>query len=229
MKSNIGSFFSYGDDNRVHQGNLYRDIKIIIDYDITDVEEIVQLKMPYMFILSQECDLKNDFESFNDYTSVMDKEQYFNALNKEEDFIIENNKCENKTNKKFIDEFRPIHDKCIPSILSCPAFPAEEVREGFHLFETDYVVMDEKGNPKKTKWKSIKRNETPRYHYIEGDTIHQIPELVIDFKRYYTIPKKYLYSIHNSHFMASLNELFRDDLSSRFAHYQSRIGLPNLY
>lgn len=229
MKSNIGSHFSYGDDNRIHQGNLYRDIKIIIDYDITDVEEIVQLEIPYIFILSQECDLKNDFESFHDYNSFEKKEQCFNVLSEEEDFIIENHKFENKSNNDVIRGLRSIHDKCIPSILSCPAFPAEEVREGFHLFETDYMVMDEKGNPTRTKWSNIEDNETPRYHYIKGDTNHQIPELVIDFKRYYTIPKKYLYSIHNSHFMAALNEIFRDDLSSRFAHYQSRIGLPDFY
>lgn len=53
-----------------------------------------------------------------------------------------------------------------------------------------------------------------------------IPELVIDFKHYYTIPTEEMYEAYKENYLASVEPLYREDLSQRFANYLSRIGLP---
>jgi hypothetical protein len=55
-----------------------------------------------------------------------------------------------------------------------------------------------------------------------------LPDLVIEFKQYYTIPTHILYRFYENHFVGSLKPLFRENISHRFAFYLSRIGLPNI-
>jgi hypothetical protein len=201
MKSNINSVFRESSGKRIYQGDIFRDLQIIISYTPHNPNEIIsELCMPYLVVLSQDCDLDRDYKSFFNYKNLEDK----------------NN----------IEKLRPIHDKCLPSILLSPAFPAEQVRIGKHLKDLNKFIMDNKGKETKSPWKSIINNETPRYHFIGGDTDLQVPDLVLDFKRYYTLPIEYLYSCFKEKYLASLNELFRECLSDRFASYLSRIGLP---
>ena len=77
-----------------------------------------------------------------------------------------------------------------------------------------------------TKWNFIKNNQDPRYHFLRKDLDLQVPELVIDFKHYYTIPRDFLYEKIEHHYLGTMSELFREFLSQRFAFYLSRIGLP---
>lgn len=88
--------------------------------------------------------------------------------------------------------------------------------------------MSKISKPGKTPWKKICQNETPRYHYLNRYEPFEIPDLVLDFKRYYTVSREYLYDIYNEVYLASLGGLYREDLSQRFANYLSRIGLPEL-
>ncbi|MDR3291752.1 MAG: hypothetical protein LBT10_06360 [Methanobrevibacter sp.] len=200
MKSSVKSVCRYSSGKRVYQGDIYRDLRII-DYDYDNNEEgIFELEIPYLIVLSQDCDLQQDYDSGEKYTQLEDKENE--------------------------DKLRSIHDKFIPSVLLCPAFPAEQVRVGIHLKNYNNLLMDSKGSENKSKWKNILQNETPRYHFIIGDTNLQVPELVLDFKRYYTVPKKYFYDKFENYYLASLNELYREELSRRFTNYLSRIGLP---
>jgi predicted metal-dependent hydrolase len=78
------------------------------------------------------------------------------------------------------------------------------------------------------RWNLIKTNQNFRFHYIRGEQNLQIPESVIDFKHYYTVPRSVIYSNYRDHYLATINELFRELLSQRFANYLSRIGVPKL-
>lgn len=119
-----------------------------------------------------------------------------------------------------------IFNQFLHSVLFVPAFRAETVRSGEYL-SSPYKI--------KTKrivsglWKPIVQNQNPRYHYLSPDVDHQIPELLLDFKAYYTLSYRYFLSMHKEHYLATVNELFRENLSQRFANYLNRIGLPELF
>lgn len=117
------------------------------------------------------------------------------------------------------------YNKMIPSILLSPAYPSDSLREGNHLNFLD-LEMTKIGKKKDTRWKILVQNETPRYHYLLESNDLEVPSLVLDFKRYYTLSRKYLYSIYKDVYYLSLKELYREDLSDRFFNFQSRIGLP---
>ena len=110
-------------------------------------------------------------------------------------------------------------------ILFVPAFPEEIIRSGKHL-ESLFKIKAQRLNT--TLWTPIKKNQNPRYHFLPSDTEHQIPDLVLDFKAYYTMSYKYFLSKHKACYLATVNELFREHLSQRFANYLNRIGLPKV-
>lgn len=116
------------------------------------------------------------------------------------------------------------HDKFLHSILICPAYFAERLKEGTHLeilkFKMEYIGG--------RKWNDVKTNQNPRYHFLIHDRELQIPDLAIDFKHYFTVPRDRMYEDVKKHYIASINELFREELSQRFAYYLSRIGVPEI-
>jgi hypothetical protein len=111
------------------------------------------------------------------------------------------------------------------SILFVPAFPAELLRSGEHI-KSLYNIKAQRLNT--DLWKPIPKNHNPRYHFLPQDADHQIPDLVLDFKAYYTLSFEYFLSKHKAHYLATVNELFRERLSQRFSNYLNRIGLPDL-
>lgn len=114
-------------------------------------------------------------------------------------------------------------DKFLQSILICPAYLSEQLRAGIHL--SDLELKMEKYNSR--RWNLIKRNNNCRYHFLPEKPDYNIPDLVIDFKHYYTIPRDTVYeNINPTDYLGTINELFRESLSQRFAYYLSRIGLP---
>ena len=115
-------------------------------------------------------------------------------------------------------------DKYIPSILVCPAYIADLVRSGKHLEDVGLIME----NYNSKRWNIINKNNNERYHFLEKNEELGIPDLVIDFKQYYTIPTYILYKFYKNHFVGSLKPLFRENLSHRFAFYLSRIGLPDI-
>lgn len=119
-------------------------------------------------------------------------------------------------------ETRLNHDKFLPSILLSPAYRAEEFRQGEHLKELG-LAMERFGSD---NWKRVKGNQTYRYHFVERSMDFQFPDLVIDFKHFFTVPRDVFYREFETCYLASLANLFREDLSNRFAYYLSRIGLP---
>jgi hypothetical protein len=113
----------------------------------------------------------------------------------------------------------------LPNLLLLPAFPADDVRLGIHLKGLYGIAQKKKDSD---LWRPIKGNSSPRYHFLQLDQTIGVPELVIDFKTYFTVPRDLLYSIYSETYLATLNELFREDLSQRFAYFLSRIALPEL-
>jgi hypothetical protein len=173
------------DTDRVCQGDILSDF--VYPEWVSREDKKIKIKhriIPYLIILTQDCDLEGDH----------------------------NNRINDKDTQ----------DKYLQSILVCPAYYAEKLRNGTHLEQLELKM--EYQNSK--KWKTITNNDNPRYHYLIECKEYQIPELTIDFKHYYSIPRDILYKEIKHHYAGSLNELFRESLSQRFAYYLSRIGLP---
>lgn len=207
MKSNVESKYRYHDSFKIYQGDIFRDVNLIIEYSNDGNKEFL---MPYIIILSQDCDLNEDYNSYNEYLVMNDE---LDLLEIEFD----------ESTKKVSKEVKSMYDKLIPSVLVCPAFPAEQLRNGIHLKNFNNFAMQYLNS---NMWSRVTSNQDVRYHYLDGCIDFQIPELVVDFKRYYTVPTSYLYSIFKKSYVGSLNELYRERFSQRFVNYLSRIGLP---
>lgn len=111
--------------------------------------------------------------------------------------------------------------KEIPSILLCEVDEAKECRYGEGM--------------NSTLWNAVKRNNNDRYHFISNTPAefdsngNGLPELTIDFKRYFTVPTDELYHMVESGICNRrtwLDHPYLEHLSHRFSNYLSRIALP---
>lgn len=103
-----------------------------------------------------------------------------------------------------------------------PAFNFEQFLSGNHwggIYDPNNGIKRNR-----TNGKAIIDNQNPRFHYIKFPEVDK-PELIIDFKHFFTINRNLLYSNLNKR-IYSLDGLFRENLSQRFCNYVSRIGLP---
>jgi hypothetical protein len=117
------------------------------------------------------------------------------------------------------------NNQYVPNILFLPAFVADSLRDGDHL-KGLYGIKQ--GRLVSEQWRPITKNNNDRYHYLKGVREMQVPNLIVDFKIYYTLPQDYFLSFYSRAYLATLNELFREQLSQRFAFYLNRIGVPDL-
>jgi hypothetical protein len=116
------------------------------------------------------------------------------------------------------DEPKP--EKLLPSVLFCEVQTAEELFSGRDI------------NSK--IWARIKINKDERYQFLNGIAPEEdaqgegLPELGIDFKRYFTVPTDELYSRFEQETKRRcfLNPPYSQHLIFRFFYFQSRIGLP---
>ncbi len=115
------------------------------------------------------------------------------------------------------------HDKYLQAILLCPAYQEDLFFAGTHIENWQMQQMSSK-----LKDRIKENNYFERYHHIEGDHTSAIPNLVIDFKHFFTVPRDLIYKDRKKIYLITLNELFRERLSQRFANYLSRFGLPDL-
>lgn len=192
LKSKIKSQYENHSCERITQGDILRDVNILI-VDGEGQLEVIELQYQYGVVLSQDCDLQQGCKISNNQTDSSNPVAEFNQF--------------------------------LPSILFVPAFPAEIFRLGEHLIGL-YKIKAQKINT--DEWKRLKKNNNSRYHYLPADQQNQVPDLVLDFKTYFTIPYKTLSNEHKNHYLTTVNEIFREELSQRFANYLSRIGLPEL-
>jgi len=110
------------------------------------------------------------------------------------------------------------------SVLVAPLYNAEHVFLGEHL--DDIGIKAEPINKKKSPGTMLMKNERPRYHYIDFPTEIPVVPSVADFKHYFSVHVSYLEQVRKQNFVCRLSELFREDVSQRFAAYLGRIGLP---
>jgi hypothetical protein len=110
------------------------------------------------------------------------------------------------------------------SVLVAPLYNAEHVFLGEHLSELKINVPGI--NKLKTEGKYLIDNERPRYHHLEFSEDVPIVSSVIDFKHYFSVNVEYLRKIKSANFICKVSELYRENISLRFANYLSRIGLP---
>ncbi len=113
-------------------------------------------------------------------------------------------------------------DNNLLHIAIAPAFIFEQYLSGSHWGE-----IFTNNEPQKRKHSIIKKitdNEIPRYHYLFFPD-SGMPELIIDFKHFFTINREVLYKQIGKR-LCSLDDLFREKISQRFSYYISRIGLP---
>lgn len=113
-------------------------------------------------------------------------------------------------------------DKCLKSILMCPAFPAEALKSGLHLTNLSLKMNQWGGEP----WKKIKQNKDERFHIIDSGDQAALQPIIIDFKWQFTFPREYVYSMADNK-VATLAIPYREQLSHRYANFVSRIALPD--
>lgn len=95
------------------------------------------------------------------------------------------------------------------------------------------------GKSKEDIWKKVIQNREERYHYFEAIQPHLdlvgdgVPPLVVDFKRYFTMPPNELYRqcslAHGARRRCRLEDVYREHFQSRLAFYIQRVGLPRPY
>ncbi len=115
-------------------------------------------------------------------------------------------------------------DKKILSALVAPLYNVEHIYEGTHLSELGHTMQII--NKSKTPGRNLRNNETPRYHYLEFTENIPIVPSVIDFKHYFSLNLEYLKKIKRENFVCKVSEIYREDISQRFASYLARIALP---
>lgn len=123
------------------------------------------------------------------------------------------------------DTVKPTQDKWLMSVLVAPLYNYEHICGGNHLAELsmNMVPLNSLG---KTAANNLKNNETPRYHYLVFPETVPAPPSVIDFKHYFAVNVLHLKKLKAKNFVCQVSDLYREDISHRFASFLARIGLP---
>lgn len=174
---------------RLCQGDVLRDIECI-EYATEESGniEISKINFPLVVVLTQDCDLAQDFTF------------------------------------RFSEVPRETQDKYLLSVLVAPLYNVEHVYRGEHLTEIDMKMADI--NQAKSPGQNLRNNETARYHYLAFPAEIPVPNCVIDFKHYFSANVLHLKYLKETRFVCQIPELYREDMSQRFASFLSRVGLP---
>lgn len=177
---------------RICQGDIFRDVEYI-EYasEKAGVIEVSKIVFPLIIVLTQDCDLEQDYK--------------FRWSDKR------------KTVKT--------QDKWLISVLVAPIYNAEHLFLGEHLL--DLNMRMEPINRKRSPGTMLMNNERPRYHYLDFPKSIPLVPSIIDFKHYFSVNVQYLKSIKKTNFVCTISDLYREDISQRFASFLARIGLPD--
>lgn len=171
----------------LRQGEILTDlVQAHLDIETVDDSSIPKInlrKHPYAIIVSQDCDLLQDYRARNG------------------------------------GAVKP--DKLLPNILFCEVTTAEELCLG-------------RPSMNSREQKLFAMNKVERYHFLqkvppEADALQQgLPELGIDFKRFFTIPTDEVYKrlTFEARRRCFMNSPYLEHLSDRFSYFQQRIALP---
>lgn len=186
---------------------------------------MTQISAKTTLILKERIRQGDIFHDINIVERIVDKEkgievQYLHfpmviCLNQDCDLSSD---CRDKQKENSNKDCRLLH------LIVCPLFNFDSFREGNHwgkLFD-----IGERYKKDETKTKKIINNEDPRYHFLHFDDNAQLPDMIIDFKHFFTVSTEWMYQNIDKR-VRSVNELYREKISQRFAYYLSRIGLPD--
>lgn len=113
-------------------------------------------------------------------------------------------------------------EKLIPNVLLCEMTTAENLKGRTDINEN--------------LWRRIKINKDERYQFLQKvepaqDALGEgLPELGIDFKRYFAVPADELYKwllIGETKRRCRLASPYLEHLSTRFCYFQFRVALPS--
>jgi len=190
-----------GQQDRISQGDIYKEIEHI-EYVFEKDGHIHYSKIifPLVIVLTQDCDLAQD-SMFRGFRGAKGKTQ----------------------------------DKILISALVAPLYNADHVFAGTHLddihkkhlsdIDQKYQSMA-KITEDATPGKFLKQNERCRYHYLEFPKDIPIVPSIIDFKHYFSVNIEQMILNRKEHFVCRVSDLYREDISLRFANFLCRIGLP---
>lgn len=140
--------------------------------------------------------------------------------------IVLTQDCDLAQDHTFRIDSKQTQDKWLISVLVAPLYNVEHVFTGEHL--SDIGIKSQPIKKKGTNGRLLRQNQKPRYHFLEfPDDVPIVPS-VIDFKHYFSVAVPYLIELRKSNFVCTVSELYREDISQRFAAFLSRIGLPDL-
>jgi len=117
-------------------------------------------------------------------------------------------------------------DKLLISVLVAPLYNAEHFFNGEHLSTSGITsrIFD-----KKDRFADyIKSNQSARFHFLEFPSDFSLVDSIIDFKHYFSVPTPYIREMKKANYVCTVSELYREDISHRFASFLSRIGLPDM-
>ncbi len=137
--------------------------------------------------------------------------------------IVLTQDCDLSQDHQYRYDINKSDDKIILSVIVAPLYNVEHVFEGDHLSQLGFRM--DSINKKRTPGKDLIKNSKSRYHYLNLPDNIPIPNSVIDFKHYFTVNVKYLLELREN-WICKVKELYREQISQRFAYYLSRIGLP---
>jgi hypothetical protein len=140
--------------------------------------------------------------------------------------IVLTQDCDLQQDATFRRSQRSTQDKYLISVLVAPMYNAEHFFKGEHLI--DLGMNMQQINRNKTPGENIINNETPRYHFLSFPEDVPLPATIIDFKHYFSVNLSYLNSIKAKNCVCQVSELYREEVSQRFANFLSRIGLPTI-
>jgi hypothetical protein len=200
--SKVNTRYRQNPANRIMQGDIFEDVPIPL-WDIdTDADQIV-VDPENTDTLSFAIVVSQDCDLDQDY-----------------------NNWKRRKRKLTLSQ-----DKILPSVLVCVAYPSKQLLEGKHR-GSDVMMVNWKEQKKSG---DIDHNNYARFHFLEESTARdkknglRIPSLIIDFKHYQALPISAVYKLYESkHYIGSINELFREELSQRFSSYLGRVGTPPL-
>lgn len=183
----------------ISQCDIFRDVEFLeyVEEGETSIE-ISKIVFPLVMILTQACDLQQDFNARNNIKKQQEN-NFEGSLN---------------------------HDKFLISVIVSPIYNFEDFRNGSHLSQLN-MTMQGKGARNKSLCKNIIQNENKRYHYLKFNKEINIVESVLDFKHYFSVNVRYLRKIKSTQYVCSIKSLYRELILQRFCNFIGRIGLPD--
>ncbi len=127
-----------------------------------------------------------------------------------------------KNNNNKTDDF---NHQYLLSVIAAPVYNIDDIKEGLHLENLNLKYKRLNSD----EMKKVKQNREARYHYMKIEVAPaKYIEYIIDFKHYFTINVEQAINFkkNKDSFQFTLDNLFKESVSQRFANYLSRIGLP---